>query len=147
MTDGHKGATENFVRLEGVRSLAHTAKLDAPRLAYAGQEGSLRATAAGTPAGLDWTVQGRATEGAINGRGRLAQENGARRLDLAALEAQAMGESVRLAAPTRGQSTPAESAGGAFVKPKMSRLSHPASAPMKWPHRVLRGLAAGAVGV
>ncbi|MBK1657810.1 translocation/assembly module TamB domain-containing protein [Paracraurococcus ruber] len=76
-------------------------KLDAPRLAYAGQEGSLRATAAGTPAALDWTVQGRATDGAVTGRGRFAQENGARRVELAALEAQAMGESVRLAAPTR----------------------------------------------
>ncbi|MCB4821100.1 translocation/assembly module TamB domain-containing protein [Roseicella aerolata] len=77
------------------------ARLDAPRLGYNGTEGSLQATAAGTPSALDWTLQGRATEGAVSGRGRVAQENGGWRLDLAALEAQAMGEAVRLASPTR----------------------------------------------
>ena len=39
------------------------AKLDAPKLGFNGTEGSLQATAAGTPAAIDWTVQGRATEG------------------------------------------------------------------------------------
>ncbi|MDO9708210.1 translocation/assembly module TamB domain-containing protein [Paracraurococcus lichenis] len=77
------------------------AKLDAPRLGYNGTEGSLQATAAGTPAALDWTLKGKATEGAISGRGHVEQQNGGWRLDLAALEAQAMGEAVRLAAPTR----------------------------------------------
>jgi len=77
------------------------AKLDAPKLGFNGTEGSLQATASGTPAAIDWTVQGRATEGSVNGRGKLAQENGGWRLDLAALEAQAMGEAIRLAGPTR----------------------------------------------
>ncbi|TCZ55102.1 translocation/assembly module TamB domain-containing protein [Roseicella aquatilis] len=77
------------------------ARLDAPRLAFNGTEGSLQATAAGTPAALDWTVQGRATEGSLSGRGRVAQEAAGMRLDLAALEAQAMGQSLRLSGPTR----------------------------------------------
>lgn len=77
------------------------AKLDAPKLGYSGTEGSLQATAAGTPAAIDWTVQGRAPEGSVNGRGKVAQEDGGWQLDLAALEAQAMGEAVRLAGPTR----------------------------------------------
>ena len=77
------------------------AKLDAPHLAFNGQEGSLQASAAGTPAALDWTLQGRATQGAVSGRGHVAQQNGGYRLDLAALEAQAKGESLRLSAPTR----------------------------------------------
>jgi translocation and assembly module TamB len=77
------------------------AKLDAPKLGYNGTEGSLQATAAGTPAAIDWTVQGRAPEGSVNGRGKVAQDNGGWRFEFAALEAQAMGEAVRLAAPTR----------------------------------------------
>ena len=77
------------------------AKLDAPKLGFNGTEGSLQATAAGTPAAIDWTVQGRATEGSVSSKGKVAQENGGWRLDLAALEAQAMGEAARLAAPTR----------------------------------------------
>jgi len=76
-------------------------RFDAPRLVYAGNEGSLQAGAKGTPAAFDWTVQGRATEGTLSGRGRVAAVDGGRRLDLAALEAQAMGESLRLAAPTQ----------------------------------------------
>ena len=77
------------------------AKLDAPKLGLNGTEGSVQATATGTPAAIDWSVQGRAAEGSVNGRGRVAQENGGWRLDLAALEAQAMGEAIRLAAPSR----------------------------------------------
>ena len=76
------------------------ARLDAPRLAYAGTEGSLQATAAGTPSALDWTLQGRATEGAVSSRGSVAQKNGGWQLTLAALEAQAMGETLRLAGAT-----------------------------------------------
>ncbi|MDI3306795.1 MAG: translocation/assembly module TamB domain-containing protein [Acetobacteraceae bacterium] len=76
-------------------------RFDAPRLVYAGNEGNLQAAAKGTPAGFDWTLQGRATEGSLSGRGRAATADGGRRLDLAALEAQAMGESLRLAAPAQ----------------------------------------------
>ncbi|MDB5372159.1 MAG: hypothetical protein JWP04_801, partial [Belnapia sp.] len=76
-------------------------RLDAPRLGYAGQEGTLAATVAGTPEALDWTLRGRATEGDISGRGRVSAANGGWRLDLAALEAKAMGESLRLANPAR----------------------------------------------
>ncbi|MBL6456940.1 translocation/assembly module TamB domain-containing protein [Belnapia sp. T6] len=76
-------------------------RLDAPRLLYAGQQGSLQATARGTPAALDWTLRGKATEGEVSGRGRLASAEGGWRLDLAALEAQAMGETLRLAGPAR----------------------------------------------
>ncbi len=50
------------------------AKLDAPRLVYAGSEGSLRATAKGTPSALDWTVQGRAAEGSLSGRGKVCRD-------------------------------------------------------------------------
>ena len=77
------------------------AKLDAPRLVYAGNDGSLRATAKGTPSALDWTVQGRAPEGSLSGRGKVAAiDGGGRRLDLESLEAQGLGETLRLAAPT-----------------------------------------------
>jgi translocation and assembly module TamB len=76
-------------------------KLDAPRLAYAGQQGSLAATVAGTPAALDWTVRGKATQGELSGRGRLAAAEGAYRLDLAALQAETQGETIRLAGPAR----------------------------------------------
>lgn len=77
------------------------AKLEAPRLAYAGQQGSLLATAAGTPETIDWTLRGGATDGRVSGNGRLAANNGGWRLDLAALEAQAAGETLRLANPAR----------------------------------------------
>jgi translocation and assembly module TamB len=76
-------------------------RLDAPRLAYAGQEGSLAATVNGTQAALDWTLRGKATQGELSGRGRLAAAEGAYRLDLAALQAEAQGETVRLANPAR----------------------------------------------
>lgn len=76
-------------------------KLDAPRLAYAGQQGNLAATVAGTPAALDWTVRGKATQGELSGRGRLAAAEGAYRLDLAALQAETQGETIRLAGPAR----------------------------------------------
>ncbi|WP_043364552.1 translocation/assembly module TamB domain-containing protein [Belnapia sp. F-4-1] len=76
-------------------------KLDAPRLAYAGQQGNLAATVAGTPAALDWTLRGKATQGELSGRGRVTETNGAYRLDLAALQAEAQGETLRLATPAR----------------------------------------------
>ncbi|MBL6079269.1 translocation/assembly module TamB domain-containing protein [Belnapia sp. T18] len=76
-------------------------KLDVPRLAYAGQQGNLAATVAGTPAALDWTVRGKTTQGELSGRGRLAAAAGAYRLDLAALQAEAQGETLRLSTPAR----------------------------------------------
>jgi translocation and assembly module TamB len=76
-------------------------RFDAPRLVHAGTEGSLQAGAKGTPAGFDWNIQGQATEGAVSGRGRVAAADGGKRLDLAALEAQAMSETLRLAAPAQ----------------------------------------------
>ncbi|MFC7693291.1 translocation/assembly module TamB domain-containing protein [Paeniroseomonas aquatica] len=78
-------------------------KLDAPRLGYAGQEGSLAATVAGTPQALDWTLRGRATAGDLSGRGKVTAADGGWRLDLAALEARAMEETIRLAGPARVQ--------------------------------------------
>ena len=78
-------------------------KLDAPRLGYAGQEGNLAATVAGTPQALDWTLRGRATAGDLSGRGRVTAANGGWRLDLAALEAKAMEETIRLTGPARVQ--------------------------------------------
>ncbi|MFC7477417.1 translocation/assembly module TamB domain-containing protein [Dankookia sp. GCM10030260] len=96
---GRLGLEAKLTPKDGVQGFE--ARLDAPKLGFDGTEGSLQATAAGTPAAIDWTIQGRATEGSVNGRGRLAQDNGGWRLDLAALEAQAMGEAIRLAAPTR----------------------------------------------
>ncbi len=97
-------------------------RLDAPELALAGTGGgALRATAAGTPRALDWTVQGRAAPplplGPFSGRGAVAavEENGGRgwRLDLAALEAEVAGEALRLAAPARIVLAP----GGGVVLP------------------------------
>jgi translocation and assembly module TamB len=77
-------------------------KLDAPRLAYAGSEGTLRATAKGHPSALEWTIQGRAPDGTLSGRGKVAAtEGGGRRLDLDSLEAQAAGETLRLVAPAQ----------------------------------------------
>ena len=76
-------------------------RLDAPRLAYAGQDGSLAATVDGTPADLDFTLRGKATQGELSGRGHLAAAAGAYRLDLAALQAEAQGETIRLANPAR----------------------------------------------
>ncbi|MBD0274710.1 MAG: hypothetical protein ICV73_22625, partial [Acetobacteraceae bacterium] len=76
------------------------AKLDAPRLVYAGIEGTVRATAKGTPSALEWAVQGRAPEGSVSGRGKLSASDGGRRLDLESLEAQGLGETLRLASPT-----------------------------------------------
>ena len=81
---------------------AFDVRLDAPRLVYAGNDGTLRATAKGTPSALEWTVQGRATEGSVSGRGKVSvPENGGRRLDLEALEAQGLGETLRLVSPAQ----------------------------------------------
>ena len=80
---------------------AFDVRLDAPRLAYGGNDGSLRATAKGTPSDLAWTVQGRATEGSVSGRGRFASVEAGRRLDLESLEAQGLGETLRLVAPAQ----------------------------------------------
>ncbi|MBD0274921.1 MAG: translocation/assembly module TamB domain-containing protein, partial [Acetobacteraceae bacterium] len=76
------------------------AKLDAPRLVYAGNEGTVQATAKGVPSALNWTVQGRAPEGGVSGRGKLSAANGGRRLDLESLEASGLGETLRLVSPT-----------------------------------------------
>jgi translocation and assembly module TamB len=76
-------------------------RLDAPQLAYGATAGSLQATVAGTPVALDWSIQGRAPEGSVEGRGRVTQADGGWRVALAALEARAMEESLRLAAPTQ----------------------------------------------
>ena len=76
-------------------------RLDAPRLVYAGNEGTVRATAKGTPSALDWTFQGRASDGSLSGRGKLSASAGGRRLDVENLEAQSLGETVRLLSPTQ----------------------------------------------
>ena len=76
------------------------AKLDAPRLVYAGNEGTVQATAKGVPSALDWTVQGRAPVGGVSGRGKLSASDGGRRLDLESLEASGLGETLRLVSPT-----------------------------------------------
>jgi translocation and assembly module TamB len=75
-------------------------KLDAPRVVYADNEGTIRATAKGTPSALEWTVQGRAPEGSVSGRGKVSASEGGRRLDLDNLEAQGLGETLRLVSPT-----------------------------------------------
>jgi translocation and assembly module TamB len=96
---GRLGLDASFARApNGEQAL--DAKLDAPRLVYAGNDASLRATAKGTPSALDWTVQGRAAEGSLSGRGKVSAIDGGRRLDLESLEAQGLGETLRLASPT-----------------------------------------------
>ncbi|GAA0587278.1 translocation/assembly module TamB domain-containing protein [Craurococcus roseus] len=80
---------------------AFDVRLDAPRLVYAGTEGTLRATAKGTPSDLAWTIQGRAPDGSVSGRGTFASIDGGRRLDLESLEAQGLGETLRLVSPAQ----------------------------------------------
>ena len=75
------------------------AKLDAPRLVYAGNDGTVRATAKGTPSALDWNIQGRAPEGSVSGRGKVSASDGGRKLVLESLEAQGLGETLRLVSP------------------------------------------------
>ena len=75
--------------------------LDAPALGYAGVSGRLRATAQGTPQALGWAVQASADPGAVSARGRVEAVEQGRRLELAALQLEAQGETVRLAAPMR----------------------------------------------
>ncbi|WP_149537566.1 translocation/assembly module TamB domain-containing protein [Siccirubricoccus phaeus] len=77
------------------------ARLDAPRLAWGENAGVLRATLAGTPAAMQWSIDGNGPGLGLNGKGGLAQENGGWRLDLAALEARGPGETLRLAAPSQ----------------------------------------------
>jgi translocation and assembly module TamB len=88
-----------FVRTSGGEQ-GFDLKLDAPRLVYTGNEGAVRATAKGTPSALEWAVQGRASEGSVSGRGKVSASDGGRRLDLESLEAQGLGETLRLVSPT-----------------------------------------------
>jgi translocation and assembly module TamB len=75
------------------------ARLSVPSLRAAGVAAErVNVTAAGTPAGFDFTLAGRAQEVDAEARGRLTD---LRRLDLAALRATGFGETVRLAAPAR----------------------------------------------
>ena len=55
--------------------------------------------------------------------------------------------SERAAAMTRGQVTPTARAGPAIVKPVTTKLKYPANTPIACPVSVLRGEAAGAIGV
>ena len=85
----------------GTQRLA--ARLEAPRLAVAGTEARrLAARVEGTLAALDWSLSGVVADVEADARGKVTtQEDGAHRLDLAALRATAFGETIRLAAPAR----------------------------------------------
>lgn len=85
---------------DGVQILS--ARLEVPRLSAAGVEArGVTATAEGSLAALDLAVSGRANDVEAEARGRVTEEAGTRRLDLAALRATTQGETVRLAAPAR----------------------------------------------
>jgi translocation and assembly module TamB len=85
---------------DGVQTLA--ARVEVPRLSAAGVEArGVTATAEGSLAALDLALSGRVNDVEAEARGRVTEEAGARRLDLAALRATAGGETIRLAAPAR----------------------------------------------
>ncbi len=77
------------------------ATVEAPRLVFGGTAARLRLAAEGTPQSLGWSVEGSAEPGRVAGRGRLSRLAGDAgwRAELAALQAEAFGETVRLAAP------------------------------------------------
>ncbi|NKC29306.1 translocation/assembly module TamB domain-containing protein [Falsiroseomonas selenitidurans] len=78
-------------------------RLAAPRLTVSGtQARDITATVEGTLAALDFALSGQLSGTAMAARGRLATlEDGARRLELAALSLAGQGETIRLAAPAR----------------------------------------------
>ncbi|WP_137177865.1 translocation/assembly module TamB domain-containing protein [Roseomonas sp. AR75] len=80
-----------------------TARVEAPRFAGFGVTArEVTATAEGRLDALDVALSGTANEVQAEARGTVrALEDGARRVDLAALRATAQGETIRLAAPTR----------------------------------------------
>ncbi|MCO6416453.1 translocation/assembly module TamB domain-containing protein [Siccirubricoccus sp. KC 17139] len=75
--------------------------LEAPRLSWGETAGAIRATLAGTPAAMEWSIDGTGPELGLNGKGRLAQAEGGWRLDLNALDARGPGETLRLAGPAQ----------------------------------------------
>ncbi len=77
------------------------AELQAPRLALAGQQGSLRAEASGTPAAANFTLTAQAAEARLNARGQAGTGAEGWRLDLAALDLAFRQQTLRLAAPAR----------------------------------------------
>jgi translocation and assembly module TamB len=96
---GRFGLDASFARAPGGEQ-SFDLRLDAPRLVYAGNEGTVRATAKGTPSALEWAVQGRAPDGSLSGRGKVSASDGGRRLDVETLEAQGLGETLRLVSAT-----------------------------------------------
>jgi translocation and assembly module TamB len=79
------------------------ARLEIPGLTAAGVVVErLALTAAGTPDAMDLTLAGRVQQVALDARARVTQpEEGAIRLELPSLRAEAHGETLRLAAPAR----------------------------------------------
>ncbi|MGG5821694.1 translocation/assembly module TamB domain-containing protein [Falsiroseomonas sp. HW251] len=83
---------------DGVQAV--NAVLDVPRLAAEGVTArDVKAHVEGTLDALDFTLSGTAQDVTAEARGRVTQQNGARRLDLAALRATGFNETVRLASP------------------------------------------------
>jgi translocation and assembly module TamB len=78
-------------------------RLTAPRVVTSGAEiRNIIATVEGSVAALAFAVTGQAEGNEVEMRGRIAdQQEGARRLDLAALRVTGQGETLRLAAPAR----------------------------------------------
>ncbi len=77
-------------------------RLEVPRLAAAGVTArDVTATAQGTLSGFDIAFTGTANDINAEARGRLVEQDGARRLDLATLRATGFEETIRLASPTR----------------------------------------------
>jgi translocation and assembly module TamB len=85
---------------DGVQTLE--AALDVPRFAAEGIAArDVKLSVEGTLAALDFTLAGTAQDVTAEARGRLTEQDGARRLDLAALRATGFGETLRLASPTQ----------------------------------------------
>jgi translocation and assembly module TamB len=85
---------------DGVQTLEAT--LEVPRFAAEGIAArDVKLNVEGTLAALDFTLSGTAQDIAAEARGRISEQDGARRLDLATLRATGFGETLRLASPTQ----------------------------------------------
>jgi translocation and assembly module TamB len=96
---GRLRATADLTEQDGRQ--AFDLRLDAPALRAGGQEARLRGTARGSVADAAFTLDGRAGPAAFDLAGRQRETGEGRLIELSALNLQALGERLRLAAPAR----------------------------------------------
>jgi len=97
--EGRLQAMGRFQPRDGVQRF--DLRLEAPRLAYAGIDGRIEATAEGTPQALAWSVRAAADQGEVSGKGRLLAVDQGWRLNLAALRVEALEQAINLTAPAQ----------------------------------------------